>query len=71
MAKLLGFLFFAVDKFFDRVMDAVRDHNEHRRRRDRAAYVAWLRSMDPDEVAKSGRIEDVILAQQIRVAKRG
>ncbi|QQC24780.1 hypothetical protein I6H96_11375 [Brucella anthropi] len=71
MANLLGILFFAVDRFFDRAMETVRERNEHRRKRDRDAYVAWLKSMGPDEVAKSGRIEDVILAKQIRVAKRG
>lgn len=71
MAKLIGLFFFSADTFFDRVAEIVSRLHERKRKRKNDAYIDWLKSMDPDEVAKSGRLEDLILAKQIRVAKRG
>ena len=64
-----GLLAYLFSTFLDAVAKSERDIRDAINARAEAKRTAWLMTLDPDEVAQSGQLEDVILARQARFAQ--
>lgn len=64
-----GLLAFLLDRFFKAVHSSAMDIEHRLQERADAKRDAWLKTLDADQIAESGALEDIILAQQARCAQ--